>query len=76
VQLGLCNDTVSVGPSISCLSHLALQPRRAADLLLWARRAGDIDDGVGRRAPSSIGATARRSAANVSSVTLIANVGG
>ena len=62
--LHVCNDT---GPSVRssvCLFHLAPQPRRAAGLLLWARRAGDID--LQRRGRS----------ANASSVTLIAGVGG
>ena len=61
-----------------CVSHFAPEQRRAARLLLWARRAGNIDRQW--RVPSSSGATARaaarRSAANASSVTFIADVGG
>jgi len=41
VYEGLCNGKVSVRPSV-CPSYRPLQ-RRAAGLLLWARRAGDID---------------------------------
>ena len=49
------------------------QPRRAAGLLLSAVRAETIDRQ--RRALTSSGAAARRSAANASSVTFRADVG-
>jgi len=71
------NDTVSVRPSV-CLSHLASQPRRAAGLLLWARRAGDIDrllhgaSAAGTVAFRSTSTAARPSAANAGSVTFTA----
>ena len=59
-----------------CLSHLA--PRRAAGLLVWARRAADIDRQ--RRAPSSSDAAAwpasRRSVANAGSIMLRSEVRG
>ena len=69
----LYNAAVSVRLSV-CLSRLATA---AAGLLLWVRRAGDIDQQ--RRAHSSSGAAsrrraARRSAANVSSAMFIVDV--
>jgi len=60
-----------------CLSHLAPQPRRAAGLLVWARRAADIDRQ--RRAPSSDAAAwpaSRRSVANAGSIMLRSEVRG
>jgi len=62
-----------------CLPRLAPQLRRAAGLLLWARRQEiSIDSGWWRARSSSgaiAGAAARRSAANASSVRFIADVG-
>jgi len=49
---------------------IVLPPHAApAGLLLWARRAGDIDRQRWRQSPTSSGAAARRSATNASSVT-------
>ena len=60
--------------SFVCLSHFAPQ----VGLLLWARRASDVDRQ--RRAPGSSSAAARaaarRSDANAGSVTFIADAGG
>jgi len=80
MRQGLCNDTVSVCPSVCAsvwpvLRHIR---GRAAGLLLWARRAGDFD--CQRRTLDSSGVAARaaaqRSATNASSVTFAADVGG
>ena len=78
----LCSRVyVTIRPSVYpfvCPSYLAPQPRRAAGLLLWAWRTGDIHRQ--RLAPSSSRAATRaaalRSAANASSVTFTADVGG
>jgi len=72
MRQGLCNGTVSVCP---------IRPlqQRAAGLLLWA---ADIDrllhgaSAAGAAAFRSIFTAARRSAANASSVTFTAAVGG
>jgi len=60
----------SVRPSIGSIDRQ--QQRRAAGLLLSAVRAGDIDRQRREPAPSSNGATARRSAAYAGIVTLTA----
>ena len=68
MRQGLCNDTVSVRPSVCpsvCFIYRPLHAA-AAGSLLWARRAGDID-----RQRWPLGAAA----ANASSVTLSADVG-
>ena len=62
---GLCNGTVSVRPSVClsvCLSVCPIyQPlqQRAAGLLLWARRVGDIDRLLHGRAPQQMRAVSR-----------------
>ena len=63
-------------PSV-CSRYRPLQ-QRAARLLLWARRAGDIDRLLHGRRPTAtaLRAAARRSAANASSVTFTAAVRG
>jgi len=62
VEQGLRNGTMSIRLSV-CPIYQPLQ-QRAAGLLLWARRAGDIDRLLHDR----------RSAATASSFTLSANV--
>jgi len=59
------------------LSFCPIRPlqQRAAGLLLWARRAGDIDRLLHGRRRSSTGAAARRAAEDAGSATFSAYVG-
>jgi len=58
--------TVSVRPSVR-LSHLSTAAATCGGLLLWARRAGDIDRHRRRPCSGNGAAAARRSAAKASS---------
>ena len=68
MRQGLCSGTVSVRRSVPAIGRCSRV--RTAGLLPWARRSGDIDRLL--RPPCAGAATARRSAANASSVSLSA----
>jgi len=54
MRQGLCNGTVCIRPSVCLFIYRPLQ-QRAAGLLLWTRRPGDIDRLLhGRRSAANV----------------------
>jgi len=72
IAIGTAGVVCRVRPSVCPIRPLQ---KRAAGLLLWARRAGDIDRLLHGRRRSSTGAAARRAAEDAGSATFSTHLG-